>query len=314
MTFDTVVGNPPYNNDMYIDFAFKSHEICKDSVCMITPAKWQAKAGIKNEQFRKYICPYMSDIVYIRKCTDVFCNVSMGEGAITYYNICKEKQSIVNINGIAYDDWIPDFGLDNVYIGIVKRLKCNFINGSEDDSLKPTRGYFTGTRYDRVKANDIYNEDELEAESNVELASNFEHDFEIDDASTYILYDSKRSINVNKNCFRHHKDMNKYKVYVSHYINELSILRLIEPNICANDLYIMLGFGDLDKCESIRSYYKCKLIWFLVYMTNCGANCINSYRYVPDPVVFDHIFTDQELYKKYGITDEEIEYIEKVMS
>lgn len=45
MQFDVVVGNPPYNNDMYLNFVMLGHKIAKQFTLMITPAKWQAKGG-----------------------------------------------------------------------------------------------------------------------------------------------------------------------------------------------------------------------------------------------------------------------------
>ena len=37
------------------------------------------------------------------------------------------------------------------------------------------------------------------------------------------------------------------------------------------------------------------------------------WRFVPTPKAFDHIFTDQELYEEYNLTDEEINIIESVI-
>lgn len=37
------------------------------------------------------------------------------------------------------------------------------------------------------------------------------------------------------------------------------------------------------------------------------------WRFVPVREAFDHIFTDQELYEKYQLTDEEINIIESVI-
>lgn len=45
MTFDVVIGNPPYNNDLYLDFVQLGYKLSSNYVCMITPAKWQAKGG-----------------------------------------------------------------------------------------------------------------------------------------------------------------------------------------------------------------------------------------------------------------------------
>lgn len=92
MKFDVVIGNPPYNNDMYLDFVTLGDQLATKYTCMITPAKWQAKtdgkpAGSKtpdkNEQFRKNIVPYMSDIVYYLDSHELF---DIGEwGGISYF-------------------------------------------------------------------------------------------------------------------------------------------------------------------------------------------------------------------------------------
>lgn len=81
MKFDVIVGNPPYNNDAYLDFVTDAHEMSNQYDCMITPAKWQAKTDgkpenskteDKNEKFRRDIVPYMDKIVYHRDSKDIF--------------------------------------------------------------------------------------------------------------------------------------------------------------------------------------------------------------------------------------------------
>lgn len=41
MNFDVVIGNPPYNRGMDLDFVHKGFLISTQYTCMITPAKWQ---------------------------------------------------------------------------------------------------------------------------------------------------------------------------------------------------------------------------------------------------------------------------------
>ena len=91
MKFDVVIGNPPYNNDIYLDFVTLGHRLSSQYTVMITPAKWQAKGGKKNEDFRKNIVPYMSKIMYYPCCYDVF-NIAEPDG-ISYY--LKEQGSEV---------------------------------------------------------------------------------------------------------------------------------------------------------------------------------------------------------------------------
>ena len=102
MKFDVVIGNPPYNNDIYLDFVTLGHKLSNKYTIMITPAKWQAKtdgkpknsknpAPDKNEEFRKNIVPYMSKIVVYKDTKDIF---DIGEpGGISYFLIDKERHN-----------------------------------------------------------------------------------------------------------------------------------------------------------------------------------------------------------------------------
>ena len=92
MQFDVVAGNPPYNNDAYLDFVTMGHLLARKYDLWITPAKWQAKGGQKNEDFRANIVPYMSKIVYYPDSCDVF-DIAV-HGGISYYLIDKSIHNI----------------------------------------------------------------------------------------------------------------------------------------------------------------------------------------------------------------------------
>lgn len=99
MKFDVVIGNPPYNNDLYLDFVQLGHQLSSKYTCMITPAKWQAKGGKKNEDFRKNIVPYMGRIIYYPCVKDIFDITSVG--GITYFLVLKTIPNRVMINIIS---------------------------------------------------------------------------------------------------------------------------------------------------------------------------------------------------------------------
>ena len=118
MKFDVVVGNPPYNNDIYLDFVTLGHRLSTQYTLMITPAKWQAKtdgkpAGSKspdkNVEFRTNIVPFMSKIVYYRDTHDIF---DIGEpDGISYFllnksdNPYKMVKCICSKNKSLESDW-----------------------------------------------------------------------------------------------------------------------------------------------------------------------------------------------------------------
>ena len=79
--------------------------------------------------------------------------------------------------------------------------------------------------------------------------------------------------------------------------------------------YTSFSSDNLIECESFNSYIDTKFVRFLVMIGFCTTGCFKdeTWRFVPDPGKFDHIFTDAELYKKYNLTDEEIAIIESVI-
>lgn len=99
MKFDVVVGNPPYNNDIYLDFVTLGHHLSTQYTLMITPAKWQVKGGRKNEEFRKNIVPCMTDIIFYPDSSDVFAIAD--PGGIAIYIMDKNRHIVKTITNIS---------------------------------------------------------------------------------------------------------------------------------------------------------------------------------------------------------------------
>lgn len=77
MKFDIVIGNPPYNNDLYIPFVELAYALASKYVCMITPAKWQGKVDTNskdqpNKRMRDIMNKNASNIVFYKDSTEVF--------------------------------------------------------------------------------------------------------------------------------------------------------------------------------------------------------------------------------------------------
>lgn len=269
MKFDIVVGNPPYNNDIYLDFVTLGDSLSSKYTLMITPAKWQAKGGQKNEAFRQNIVPRMSDIVYYPNSQDVF-DISE-RGGISCYLIDKHKHSIKNIT---------DIDLEHKYLCSDKEIR----------------------NWENVHC--IHN-------SNVNI----------------ILDKVLPCVQLNKNISKH-----KFKVFTSLMVcsaqkdslypkdglllvlNPMSIIE--DSDFYKSSNYKVVYSSDIiDECKSFISYVGTKFIRFLIYCGICGNSVTTAecWRFVPDPGAFDHIFTDDELYKKYSLTQEEISLIESVI-
>lgn len=264
---------------------------------LITPAKWQAKGGQKNEDFRRNIVPYMSKIVYYLDATELF-NIAEVDGISSYLigsSICKEK-NIINICGkntkFNTARVRPVGGVLNNYVyEVIQKMHGNVLAlNTKNDHFKLSRisngtidVYSAGKVIDCCDIKDIHqNADDI---NRYKVVSNemFGYSFFFDDSGKMIGSPGYRVLGKNTVCSKH------YVVY--------------------------RAFDDENEAKSLTSYLNTKLIRFITALALTGTTTSKSefWRFVPDPGAFDHIFTDQELYKKYNLTDEEINIIESVI-
>ncbi len=87
-----------------------------------------------------------------------------------------------------------------------------------------------------------------------------------------------------------------------------------EPNTICSETYLMIGAtADKQIAENIITYIKTKFFRFLVLQKKNTQNAAkNVYSFVPMQD-FSKSWTDEELYAKYGLTDEEIAFVESMV-
>lgn len=268
---------PPYNNDVYLDFVTLAHQLSSQYTCMITPAKWQAKGGEKNEKFRRDIVPYMSHIVYYPNCSDVF--------------------EINDCSGISYcliDKDIHD----------KKEIRNLCKHNSNLDSLE----FRTLNPSDRL----LNIGDRLSKKVGQQPKLKFS-----DKMYRYCIY-----INTQVNPARGLENVYQALGMVSYSTGKAQILgkyfitdKSKNENPSSGTVTLVFSSDSLHECESFLSYVYSKLVRILIWSSISTTTIINdqTWRFVPDPGPFDHIFTDEELYQKYSLTPEEIAIIESVI-
>ena len=273
MKINAVIGNPPYNNDMYIPFVEMCHQLATDCSLFITPAKWQAKGGEKNEAFRQNIVPYMKKIVYYPDSCDIF---DIAEhGGISYYILDKaiHNDKYIRNEMVIYTNYevrTLNNNLWNIGNNIVTKVMNNktlniFYVHETKDCYKCTIGkkiIRSGSGHKDIKGK-----------------------FTCDYSTLH-------------NCI---------------VLSDVGIENSNDENRLGDSVAIY--YGSKEQCNYFRSYINSKFVRFLVLMSIHGVGIYDqeTWRFVPDPVTFDHIFTDEELYKKYNLTDEEINIIESVI-
>ena len=116
--------------------------------------------------------------------------------------------------------------------------------------------------------------------------------------------------------------VDKYKVYISraygageefpHQILNKPFLG--EPNSCCTETYLVIGpFLSEKECKNVISYIATKFFRFLVLLNKSTQDAPSRvYSFVPIQD-FSKSWTDEELYKKYGLTDDEIAFIDSMI-
>lgn len=125
-----------------------------------------------------------------------------------------------------------------------------------------------------------------------------------------------------KDITRNREWINAHKVLISkaynagdnfphQVINKPFIAKI--PSACT-ETYLVLGpFASNIECSNVISYIQTKLFRFLVLLRKSSQNAAKGvYGFVPVQD-FTKPWTDEELYAKYGLTDEEIAFIDSMI-
>ena len=86
------------------------------------------------------------------------------------------------------------------------------------------------------------------------------------------------------------------------------------PNTICNQSYLCIGpFANQQECQNVISYYATKFVRFLILQKKNAQDAMrNVYQFVPQQD-WSKPWTDAELYQKYGLTEDEIQFIESMI-
>ena len=284
MQFDVVIGNPPYNKDIFLDFVDQSYQLSKNYVVMITPAKWQTDADdartaskITYKQFRDRYVKHISHVVFYPECGDIF-QISQIDG-ITFYSMDKGIH-----DGIIVENRCS---LQTNFNSISKRCICNresLINIGQDiiDTMKP---YKTFRFRDKSKRWQVWTNQQIARGGGILQG-------------TCIM-----TQNGNLNCIGISRILDS--------TNRSDMESRTGASTCA------FSADTKEECEYFVSWLNTKFTRFFVAINISkltGIICDDCFRFVPDPGPFDHIFTDDELYRKFGLRPYHEDYIKVIES
>ncbi|MBR1519996.1 MAG: Eco57I restriction-modification methylase domain-containing protein [Bacteroidaceae bacterium] len=90
--------------------------------------------------------------------------------------------------------------------------------------------------------------------------------------------------------------------------------RVIGPKeICTHSYFIIGNYEQKECADNLLGYLYTKFVRFLLLVTMSSINLSKSVFWVVPLQDFSHPWTDEMLYKKYGLTDEEVAFIESMI-
>ncbi len=90
--------------------------------------------------------------------------------------------------------------------------------------------------------------------------------------------------------------------------------RVIGPKeVCTHSYFIIGNYEQKEYADNLLSYLYTKFVRFLLLVTMSSINLSKSVFWVVPLQDFSHPWTDEMLYQKYGLTDEEVAFIESMI-
>lgn len=317
MKFDVIIGNPPYQlsdggngasaKPIYNLFVEQAKKLMPRFISMIIPSRWFA-GGKGLEDFREQMLTdrRLVQIVDYVNAKDCFAGVSLG-GGVCYFLWDRNNPRLCKFTNI-HDGTVstamrnlsefPIFVRYNESISVIhKILKFQEQKVSEVVEHRNPFGISSSTRGTK-------------------------------DFGEITLYSSggKSYIPVSK-VTQGIELIDKYKVMVSKVTSEhagepdkngmftvLSTIRVLKPKEVCTDSYLVVYETTHDEnAENFSRYMRTKFFRFLLLQAVSSINLSkDKFQFVPMQD-FSKNWTDEELYAKYGLTDEEINFIESMI-
>lgn len=317
MKFDVIIGNPPYQlsdggaqasaKPLYHFFVQQAIKLNPRYLTMIIPSRWFS-GGKGLDVFREEILKdkRITSLVDFFDSNDCFPGVDIS-GGVCYFlwdrdNVKKRTSVLSHINGShscierpLLEPTSDTFIRFNNAVSIFRKIA----NSNEKSfsclisSRKPFGLTTSVTPHKDAKDNDIK------------------------------IFSYNNNGCINRDSIKVNQELiDKHKVYISYAYGErgaFPYLVLGKPfygakGTCCSETYLVIGpFTSEDMCNNVIQYIKTKFFRFLILLIKNTQHATSKvYQFVPMQD-FTESWTDEKLYDKYGLTPDEIAFIESMI-
>ena len=315
MTFDVIIGNPPYQmNDgggtgssampLYDKFVQQAMKLHPKYLSMIIPARWYA-GGKGLDEFRNSMLNdnRISHLVDYFDSTECFPGVDIS-GGVCYFLWNKDY------NGDCIIESRRGHNITTLKRPLLEEGNDSFVRFNEAINIWhkiKNKGFISFVNYvsSRKPFGDFFDIKENQTKNNV------------------LIYAYPRNGYVESNQISQNKEwVSKYKVFIAKAYGErgeFPYLVLGKPflgdkNTCCTETYLVLNpCSTKEEAENVISYIKTRFFRFFVLFKKNTQNAARGvYQFVPLQD-FSEPWTDEKLYKKYNLSEEEIAFIESMI-
>lgn len=342
MKFDVIIGNPPYQlgfgfeggnkgkaKSIYHMFIESSVKLKPKHFVMITPSRWMTKTAdsMPESWVDKMInCNHFKKIVDYSNSKECFPSIDPIKGGVSFflyeenydgkceYTYVDNKTNTVDTH---------EMYLNELQAGVVVRDPKSFNIINKIAEVEPNY-YIDNNKNFSSNVSPAHFFDDGES-----LTSNWRGYVNSRDDNHQIKYYVSKQVTGRSvayisetNLVKNEKTKDIYKIYIPAAAGSGDDAQVLgtpfigEPNSICSQTYRVIGYSasrhnySKEQCENIISYIKTKFFRYLVSIKKKTQNGPRGvYQFVPMQD-FSKPWTDEELYRKYNLSEEEIKFIE----
>ena len=317
MHFTTIIGNPPYQledggngisaSPIYQLFIQQAKKLNPEYLVMIIPSRWYT-GGKGLDKFRNEMLndSHILRLVDYVNSKDCFPGMSVGGGVCYFLRDKNKTGECLFTNNNAGKSTTSYRKLNEFDVFIRYDVGLSIVNKArkspsiiDNISTRNPFGIPSNGRGRKTKRDDdyvLYSKDDItyvspeELGKNIEIANNFK-------------------IMISRFSAEHAGEPDK-----SGMVKVLSRTKIIRPKEICTDTYIVGGnFSSYEEAENFHNYLQTKFVRFLLLQSVSSVNITRDcFQFVPVQD-FSKSWTDEDLYKKYGLSDEEINFIDSMI-